>query len=171
MFSATIEMSDLSIVADLILKKRSSIESEVWSTAFRRNVSNSNSAALRRNSKLHTHRVRCLLRRVIKNPIAVIAGDHLFTTTNVGHHLWAQRHVTRHARAVARFGHRDSVTNPRADAFVKRAGRLWQFIYQAFPFRSCSFELLLLGPRLFVKSFEALFHVSAQSLNFWSSFL
>src|SRR5205814_2828909 len=57
--------------------------------------------ALPAHSKLRPHRLGLLLRRVIKNPIAVIAGDDLLAAAHVGHYLWAQRHVAGHAGAVA----------------------------------------------------------------------
>src|ERR1051326_2308032 len=77
-----------------------------------------------------------LFRHVVQNPIAVVAGDDLFAAPHVGHDLRPQSHVTRHARAVARFGERDAVANARTDPFVKRARRFWQITEQPLMFRA-----------------------------------
>src|SRR4030095_11326029 len=78
-----------------------------------------------RRRELHSHRLRRQIRRVVQNPIAIVAGDHLVAAPHLRHYLWAQGHVTGGTRSVARLRHGDAIANTRADPLVKRAGRLW----------------------------------------------
>src|SRR5258707_7664468 len=89
-------------------------------------------------------RLRGVGRRVIKNPIAVVAGYHFRAAPYVGHYLRAQRHVARGAGAVASFGHGHPVAYARGDPFVERAGGFGKFTRQAFAFGQCDRDLLLL---------------------------
>jgi hypothetical protein len=110
--------------------------------------------------------LRGFVRRVIKNSIAVIAGDHFRAAAHVGHDLRSQRHVARSAGAVASFRHRHPVADARGNTLVKRADGFGKFVRQAFAFGDGDRDLLLLCPNLFVESLEPRFHICAQFLDF-----
>src|ERR1044072_5290690 len=135
---------------------------------------NSSPVRITRQMRLPLSRNACRLGRlrwfIVKNTIAVIAGDYFIAAAYIRHYLRPQRHEARSAGTIAGLCHGDAITNACADAIELRAHRLGQLFHHAFAFGSRLFQLLLLHFDLLVELLEPLFHLRAPPLDFRSAF-
>src|SRR5437764_14198013 len=114
---------------------------------------------LRSSQSRDARRLRRVFGFIVKNAVAVVAGNYFVSAPHVGHDLRPQRHEASRTSAIARLGHGNTIADACADPVVQRAHLFRQFLYQAFTLSALFCQLFLLSRHLLVELHETRLHV------------